>query len=771
MSSHDATTHSFPPESAGDAPAATAVEPRLKPGTRLGQFTVVRKVGGGGMGVVYEAVQDQPKRSVALKIILKEWPSERDLARFREEAELLARAEHAHIATVIEAGSSSVGEDRIAYIAMQYVNDARTITQFATHRNLSRRKRLELFAKVCRAVHWAHERGVIHRDLKPENILVDGSGEPRVIDFGIAKLNFSPTVGTAAHQGTLGHFVGSLPWAAPEQVRGGDAVDRRTDVYALGLVLYRLMCGTHAYDLSRSTDSEAMLQIQNQPPTPPSTFDGALRGEAERLIIKALDKDPKRRYQSALELAEDVDRLLDGRLVDSGESGGVRVLPRSARRFTSKHPYAALGIIAVLSIVLVNELGAQLVFRWTPLNAKFESWLQSSEPGTDVPMSHVRILERNFEDSPEGLAGAGLPPMGLDATKFGWKRMLYAKVLDRLVAARPSVVVMDHDFPTADAAEPTAALVASIARLKAAGIDTVVVGGGPDTSVWQGKQPEIAALAGMANGLVNWGDPGRVLSAPLLWQTPGLPPVPSLALRSLVAARHPGMDAEYSVDELRRRINIRYFQTSADSRRTYPKIHDAVSFTSIESFSADIPALGVRAGDCSYMLAVDAKDRDANASSIVTYTDFFAATPEALQEMFRGRAAFLAGSSISDPDVLVLDSGDRVWHPLSHARALQRLLAGSAIITPSAYGEYLVVAFGAILGVGIAALGKGRADHTIELAIAAVVLLVAASVIAFKSWSILCNPWMPLLATLVACALSFLVFRLHRRHRLLVEIA
>lgn len=292
---------------------------------RIGKYRIVRAIGRGGMGVVYQAEQDHPRRTVALKILPSSYINTQRLSRFRREADLLGRLQHPGIAQIYEAGVADVKTDagvtvEQPYFAMELVQ-GKLLDDYARDEQLSLRDRLTLFAKVCDAVHHAHDRGVLHRDLKPANIMVEETDEgsadggvkriqPKVLDFGVSRAT-SADVHTLTLQTNVGQLVGTLPYMSPEQVAGKpELLDNRSDVYSLGVVLFELLSDRLPHDLKNVPIPEAVRIIQDDDPTRLSSINRELRGDIETIVAKALEKDKERRYQSAAELGADLRRFL-----------------------------------------------------------------------------------------------------------------------------------------------------------------------------------------------------------------------------------------------------------------------------------------------------------------------------------------------------------------------------------------------------------------------------------------------------------------------------
>jgi tetratricopeptide (TPR) repeat protein/predicted Ser/Thr protein kinase len=327
---------------------------------RLGHYRIVRKIAEGGMGAVYEAEQDNPRRTVALKVIRQGFPSEALLRRFEHEAQILGRLHHAGIAQVFEAGTASTPSGPQPFFVMELI-DGRPLTQFADQRGLDLRARLELMVRICDAVHHAHQKGVIHRDLKPANILVEESGQPKILDFGVARATDSD-LRSATMQTDVGQLLGTLPYMSPEQVAADPLdLDIRSDVYALGVILYELVCGRPPYDLGGKMLHEAVHVIREVDPVPLSSINRVLRGDVEIIVEKALEKDKTRRYASAAELAADIERHLRDEPIVARPASTIYQL----KKFTRRNKALVFGLAAVF-VVLVAGI---VVSRWQAVRA------------------------------------------------------------------------------------------------------------------------------------------------------------------------------------------------------------------------------------------------------------------------------------------------------------------------------------------------------------------------------------------------------------------
>jgi len=315
-------------------------------GAGFGPFRRISLLGEGNHGAVWLAVQSSPKRKVALKILNGSLASHELAARFRHEVELLAMLEHPGIARLYESGAVEGPSGPVPWLAMEYVDGDRLDAWSRGARPL--RERVRLLEALCRAVHFAHTRGVIHRDLKPSNILVDAQGQPRIIDFGIAT---ALERGDLTRMTTAGSVLGTLPYMSPEQLEGGTRADPRWDVYALGVIAYELLGGAlpHPGLADATSVVAAMKRVSARAPTPLGRVAPQTRGELETVVMKAIAHDAGDRYGSAAELADELRRWSEGRPVEAAPPG----LWRTTRLFVRRHRALTASAAAIAAVLVV----------------------------------------------------------------------------------------------------------------------------------------------------------------------------------------------------------------------------------------------------------------------------------------------------------------------------------------------------------------------------------------------------------------------------------
>lgn len=360
-----------------------------------GKFRLLEKLGEGGFGLVFKAEQVQPiQRLVAVKILKAGMDTQQVIARFDTERQSLALMEHPNIARVLDAGETERGQP---YFVMELVR-GRSITSYASKKNLTLHQRLELFIPVCQAVNHAHQKGIIHRDLKPSNVMVmeeNGNPVPKVIDFGIAKVleqkDVSQTLATGMDQ-----LVGTPGYISPEQIEHGSShVDTRSDVYALGSILMELLTGkalVTPMDIAQKPLHQILRdQVERDPPKP-SSRESSLKGDLDWIILKALERDPARRYGNADDLADDLRRYLRHEPVHACPPSRAYVIGKFVRR----HQVGVAATVAISLAVLAGGITSTALYFEAEKNR-----VAAEEAGSNLKKEYSRsdeVMARQFTE-------------------------------------------------------------------------------------------------------------------------------------------------------------------------------------------------------------------------------------------------------------------------------------------------------------------------------------------------------------------------------------
>jgi len=358
-------------------------------------YEIVREIHRGAQGVVYQAIQKATKRKVAIKV-MREGPfaSTRERKRFEREVEILGQLNHPNIVSIIDSGEAG----GCFYYVMDYV-PGQALDQYMSAAPRTVDETLALFGKICEVVNSAHLRGVIHRDLKPGNIRVDPEGQPHVLDFGLAKVVGSEIAGVS-HPEVMtmtGQFIGSLPWASPEQAEGvPEKIDVRTDVYSLGVILYQMLTGGKFPYQVIGAMRDVLDNILRAMPERPSSVRRQINDEVETIVLKALSKERDRRYQNAGDLGRDIHRYLHGEPIEAKRDSGLYIL----RKLAGRHKRSAGVAVGFLALIVGFGIAMSVLY------ARAEAERRRADENFQAVRSLANTIMFDFADRIEPLRGA-----------------------------------------------------------------------------------------------------------------------------------------------------------------------------------------------------------------------------------------------------------------------------------------------------------------------------------------------------------------------------
>jgi serine/threonine protein kinase len=728
-------------------------------------FLILNEIHRGGQGVVYRAEQLATRRIVALKVLLQgPFASEEQRHRFRREVELAASLRHSNIVTIYDGG---IARDGSRFLVMEHIN-GQPIDQFHSQRKLGPAETLALVEKICRAVNVAHEKRIIHRDLKPPNILVDAAGEPHILDFGLARLT------GAGHEASesvtqTGDFLGTRGYAAPEQLAGMPSlIDARTDVYALGRILFQLLTGEvpdRAAGPPGAGGGDGRIEA---PRRRPSRIRPELDRDVDTIVLAATAEEQDRRYATAGAIADDIARYLAGEPIQARRDHVLYVAAKRLKRWMLQNSKKTRTAAVAISVAIAYVVGTPLVFEWTPANRMFERFVvigtaaaaaesAVAAVGPDAaavqrPWQRVRVLAMtDATDMPALARRAGIERARADDVK-SW-RSVHGALMRRLVPGRPRVVVWDIEFRGATPFDRS--LAEGVSALREAGIPVVAA-----VRKWWFDESTLPEISHAIAPLVEWGctdvhfekdTPWRVTFAA---QRDGQKVLPSLSLAAAALWRHPDADYEIGLDAPGESATIRYSKPHPALPRARIAVKDVDTVPlRIEDESKNWPDFGIKSGDRVGHLSIRMPADAVLDSATVEYARVFTAEETELRDWFEGRVVFIGD---------LRPGTDRHPHAgrsdlpgcYGHAFAVEKALADADRPVPLTRGWLLIIGLALSATMGMM-MGAGFVRQTrrriVALLIAAAAYLGSGAALA--ALGIIWNPMVPFLALLLACEL------------------
>lgn len=699
---------------------------------RVGGYELLELLGTGGMGSVYRAMQLSPRREVALKLMNGAPWNARQLSAFTREAQILADLRHPGVATIHEAGTHEQSGLVVPFYAMELVRQAKPISAFARDAALPPEAILRLVADVCDAVGACHAHGVVHRDLKPANILVGADGAPRLIDFGVAALldgQPATTADTALLRGTLEYL-------SPEQCDPSlGAIGRGSDLYALGVVLYEMLCGAPPYDLPRDRPLHAGRIVAETPPRPPRRLNPALSRGAEAVLLKALRKAPSERYASASEMAADLRRVAEGLPPAHAPRRRLVSAPAMARGVIRKRPTMAGAALTALAALAGLVAGSAIEFagagRW------WDRTVTSTLDAVPDALADVRVVGIPDVPSVDALGEALALPQ-VRASDLQSLRLLHARLVERLADAGARAIVLDLHFQGASGHD--AALVAAIERAWTRGTPVLAMAGAfaPGAAQAAAMAPAIARAAPAHFASANL-SPRAAPSVALVVQRPGFAPQASLALAAADVAWHGRLTPHYAFGDYG--LDVR--TGPSDSPR-------AARLSALEQSASDAGTPGDLVGRFVLELPSDAALNDATRAA----PQVLAGDDAALRSEYAGRVVVIGDLRVGRDGPHAVPMGRAIHGPHVVALAIQMLLDGQTVryaVAARVLGavvdwRIILALAGAAAGAALAAGLPSRPGRGLLAAALVGGMSVVACLAAYRFGLILVSPAVPALS-------------------------
>lgn len=691
---------------------------------RIGPYRVTRLLGAGGMGIVYEAVQENPPRPIAIKV-LRRGLSRSATRRFHREARLLASLRHPGLCEVYEAGES---EDGLPYIAMELIEGAQPITSACLSKPL--RDRVALIAQATRAVQAAHAQRVIHRDLKPDNILVDNAGRARVIDLGVARILAQP--GATATRTVDGAVVGTLGYMSPEQLRG-QPVDARSDVYSLGAVLYELAEGKPMLDPGEEL-AQATRRLLEQLPKPPST-DPRLGA----IITAATRTCPADRYPDAGAMADDLDRWLEGKPIAAAARGTFLRIVDHARWWYARVPLLRLIISTAIALLAAGPVGVPVS---SSLDApqRWQQFMLAERP-SDERSSLEGVFVVLYDDADDLTALGRELGLSIEPSEPTSQRPLAGRLFSLLADAKPAAVVFDR-YISRPASNPAwdAAFLEGVRRLRRDGIGYVQA-----AFPWPISSSAVPYPDQFAAERIRWG--GITIQTPqhspwsvdLFAMDPAGEPMPGLAVQSMAAIAGPEARASIRVDEPGMSMSLAVVADRSNLGVSTPLVPPRTYVLS--DLQTRATEGGLRADVLVGTLLVVPPDQTERARASMTMSEVFAAARAGtLSQHVAGKIVIIGDARTSAADLSAFQD-ETIARVFGHAAAISALHTGRVPrLPPEGWRTIAMLTLGSLaMSIALSYCSPRLRWQVVAIAGCAVFALVLC-VLAYHAWSVLMQP-------------------------------
>ncbi len=763
-------THSSPLSPGSLEQALRALESATNqpdPGLEIPGCRIMRELYRGGQGVVYQAIQTATGRVVAVKVLVPRGASvEKARRRFLKEGRLIAQLKHPYIVTLYDSGTTA--DDRLYYV-MEYI-EGTTLRTYVRDKKLPLEEVLVLFATLCDAVEALHTRGIVHRDLKPSNVLVDSSGRLVLIDLGLAVARSAPIEATLSQPGDL---LGTLAYMSPEQTTNTSLeLDARSDVYALGVMLFEALTGNHPYSL-HGTIERVVERIRESQPFPlteawsPSegvhhhSKNGAgsvcpLDKDIETIVRKALAKDRALRYDSAGELCADLRRYLAGESIVARPPSALNYVTSHVRRLARRHPRSAVLLAALVGLAVSAGPMDDWVQRGLHVDRALSTWMTTAllEPPSAERLSRVVVVGITDDTDVAGLAEhTGFVDVSPGQVR-SWRR-LHGEIMKQLVRSGCRAVVFDILFRQESEFDET--LLEGVHALAEQGIRVIMA----VEPFWSGDRgldalaPDLAAAARWGSVAANFRH-SEAWSVPVVLVRDGKEVLRSMSLETLAAVQFPSGDSRVLFNPGSGAVLVVEERSPTDG--VWCRVPGNRHVGSLLTRDVRMPSdeerrYGVRAGDVVGDLRLPPISDAAMAASTLDFGEVLRGDSTDRHDSFAGRVVVIGNLRSNAGDRFRYPDGRTVSGVYGQAVAIDALLRESWVRLSPFAERWSLGLVGALVGLCIALRAGGRwVRGGAVLAIAAVgFLLVACGACYLAQWVI--NPGRIVLAAVVTCVL------------------